>query len=353
MHRALPAALFVAVLWSGCLPRACSPGEDPALGHPASWAWQMEHMSVDPDSGRRWEMDQDWVMRQASVPTPLMLPDGRFGMFYSHMRLMGERPLLVSDDGLVWEDEPLSKWPVEVFPQYCGNRLEDVAPWIQAPDVYRLVFMGHFDPLYKWGDPPPDDNHATRLCHAQTRDLKSYEASDSYLWEGTKHEQDNSVFSVLSTSSGEGLFFYNGDLGGGTRAGTGIRAIAVDAQTLAVRQVFSDPIELDTIVDPHAVFLDGGGIRLYATSLGDHPDGIVPGVVFQDFDEKLRPKGRLKQAVVSPGNCRVEGDWGCGCVLDPAVIRLKDGRMVMYAGFLEEDGQEVCSLNIRRFFAVD
>lgn len=346
----IPLCLLAA---SGCLPGSCSLGIDPLLSQPAPWAWQMEHFSVDPHRGKRWELDPDWVMPMASVPAPVMLPDRRYGLFYSHMTLMGNRPLLVSDDGLSWAEEPLSRWPVEVFPQYCGNRLEDVAPWVQTPDAYRLVFMGHYDPLYGWGEAPPDGDHATRLCHLSSADLVNYQASDSYLWRGTHEGEDNSVFSVLSTAAGKGLFFYNGDVGISSRVTTGIRALTVDAETLEVDSIIAKPLDLDTVVDPHAVFLEGGGVRLYATNLADHPSGVKPGVVFLDLDSKLRPTGPLQQAIVSPGHCNIGEDWSCGCILDPAYVRLADGTMVMYVGFLEEDDQEICSLNLRRFLAVD
>jgi hypothetical protein len=213
--------------------------------------------------------------------------------------------------------------------------------------------MGHYDPMYHWGEKPPDGNHATRLCHTVSADMVDHQPAHTYLWRGTYAEEDNSVFSVLSTAADKGLVFYNGDVGDPATHRSGIRAMTVDAETLAVDLLLPDPLEPDTVVDPHAVFLEGGGVRVYATNLDSHPDGVEPGVVYFDLDERLRRKGPVRQALVSPGNCHLSGDWSCGCVLDPAFIRLKDGRMVMYTGFLEDEGKQVCSLNLRRFFAVD
>lgn len=323
---------------------------EPVAVHPHTpppWLWQAQHLTVAPDRGLVFEIDEDFEIVDRTVPQLYVLPDGRFGMLVTRMGSSEEhwaRTVLYSDDGLTWTDgEPLL-WPDD-FEQNCGNRLQDGAVWIQDEQTYRFVMEGFYDQA-KQGEQPLEE---TFLCHGTTTDGASFELSDDYFWTGELEDECNSVLSALTLESGLGLFFYNGDLTRLSDEGPGIRAFTADPETLAIEVQTPAPLLPWYHVDPNPLFLEGGGLRLYHTWFAEEHGGPLAGTGLGavDLDEDLNAIGEPVLVLEAIGD-EQEGDKP----MDPTLLQLSDGRLVLYyTSFVREPG--VAYARIRRAFAVD
>lgn len=347
LHRTLQIAALLPLALGCPGPSETGQPADPGPHVPPAWLWQAQHLTVAPDRGLVFEVDEDFELQDLTVPQLYVLPGGGFGMLATRMGASDDYPartLLTSEDGLSWSEGEALLWPDD-FEQDCGNRLQDGAVWVQDETTYRFVMEGFDESI----EEPEQHLEETFLCHGTTTDGRNFELSHDYFWTGEREGECNSVLAALTITSGEGLFFYNGDLTNKSDEGPGIRAFTIDPVDLEPQVQTPGPILPWYHVDPNPVYLEGGGLRLYHTWFTEQPDspreGTGLGAV--DLDDELNAMGEPTLVFEATGDFD-EGDLP----MDPTLLALSDGRLVLYfTSFVSEP--EAAYGQIRRAFAMD
>jgi len=331
------------------------PESYPELMLPAEWAWQMDHHTVEPGRGLQWQIDESWELYNASVPQAFVMPDGSYGMLVTQMGPIEEmrpRTLYTSPDGLEWSMDWRAFGGPSEFEQYCGNRFQDAAVWVQDADSYRMIYEGIYDAAFEEGE-TKDPDPFIFWCHGTTTDFETMEPAGDYLWEGSFFGEENSVPDALTASDDSGLVFYNGDLSDETDEGAGIRVVTVQPDTLLTTQVVSDPILDKPFVDPAPVFIEGGGLRMYHTVFTEQLEEMDGGIGIVELDESFRPVDDVVLALDSPGTCELEEIVFEECFMDPDYIRLADGTMILHLTAWFQPDEGVGSVRVLRAFATD
>jgi hypothetical protein len=329
----------------------------PELMTPADWAWQMDYFTVPADRGLIWELDEDFFLPNVAVPEPFVMPNGNYGMLVTQMgapQHQMPRGLWVSNDGHDWAQFGIFGHPDEFTEVYCGNRLNDAAVWVQYEDSYRVIYEGMYDVGLDHGPHTADPDPFYFLCHGTTSDFETMTPADDYLWEGSFVGEEMSVPAVLSASDGSGVLFYNGDMSAETPEGPGIRAVAVEQDTLLVTQLAADPILPRPFVDPTPIFVEGGGIRVYHTIFTEEDPDYQAGIGLVHLDDSFQTTDDPVQALISDGDCELEEASFGECLMDPAYLRLPDGTMMLFMTALyipDDHGMPV--IGIKRAIAVD
>jgi len=331
-----------------------------ALAVPPSWMWQANSLMVERDRGWSFALDETWDLKGYTVPQLFVMPDGRYGMLATKMGDTADlsssyygRTLLTSTDGLSWEDQGVILRTTD-FSVECGNKLQDGAVWIRSPDLYHVVMEGYEE---IWADDTGGTvaNPWTYFVQATTPDMAAFTPLGGYLFEPEVAEESNSVPSVVTLSDGTGLFYYNGDLMAVTEGGQGIRAVRVNPDTLEVMHLHEDPILSHEQVDPNITYVEGGGLRLYHTIFNQSMDpGSVPiyekpGIGVVDIGEGFVPSGEVVFALQTDGPCPGMGT----CFMDPTVLRLSDGTIVLYATYFGPDVGGNTMTGLRRAISTD
>ena len=310
---------------------------------PPAWWTDGARFSAPPDRGLAFTVDTAWVLEGFSVPLVFRAPDGRYALSATDMRggdQFVSRSVVYGEDGVTWGEPEVLVGP-EDYPTACGDRLEDGAMW--PIGVGALRFVAACSTAAEGGSRPSGRS----FWAADTTDLDGFDAADAPLWTGHVEGETLSVPSILAEADGDALLYYNGDMLGLTPEGAGIRVAYVDGKTLAVTLVDAAPILPAVNVDPQPVYLDGGGARLYHTSL----DGTVGGIAYTPLSaDGATAAGAPVFLFQSSGKCD-KNSLG-ECYMDPTFVRTEDGAMYLYftALTMEKDG---FSSSIKRARAVD
>lgn len=310
---------------------------DPLFFPPPTFA-ASAHFTVPTDRGLKWERDEAFLLADYTVPQLWITADGGYALMATNMLADGGRWLLTSPDGLEWTPSaaPLLT-AADFLPLDCGERLEDGAMLYEADGSYRLIVEGT--------EPIEGDKHAAwrTWCQATSTDGLSFTPdTSSFFFTGAEDDGGQiSVPSLLPLADGSQLVAY---VGGLYTDAEGIRLARAAGDPWALGRVSAAQMFPDDDVDPDPVYLEGGGVRVYHThtkqggaGYGDLRSNYVP-----EQDVQLIPH-------TEPGCASAPGD----CLLDPAFVRLDDGRMVLYYTRLVADGMGWVTAGIGRAFATD
>lgn len=310
---------------------------------PATYA-DADSFTVPADRGLSWEVDPDFAIENFTVPQVFRGPDGRYGMFATNMDAVSPdyagRTLYWSDDGLSWTSEGALFTPDDV-PYDCGTRFEDAAVW-EDGDVYRFVIEC---------SAPADDGNPLgprEFVVASTTDFATFQWDTAPAYTGSTDGEVVSVPYLLPVAEGAPQLFYNGDLTGVTSYGPGIRVADLDATTRLVSLPDPAPILPGSEVDPMPVYLEGGGLRLYHTTIQDTFDPWNLAVT--DLDDALDATTATTTILAGEGGC--DGDQDGTCYADPAFVHLDDDTLVLYFTRLVRDPYGYTA-TIGRAFATD
>lgn len=306
---------------------------------PPAWMSFSEHFSVEADRGLAWERDPDFSIDSYTVPQIFMAPDGRFAMFATWHLVTDDdwraRQVMYSEDGLNWtEPEPFlfpEQWPLD-----CGSRFSDGAVWLQHEGTWRYVMEGKTE-LF-------DEKGPHMLCDATTTDGVNYAFDDKQFYTINNGETSISVPAFISRADDSALFYFNSLIDGVSA----IWVSTVDPETSEV-SVLPKPILTGLNVDPMPVYVMGGGLRLYHT----WSDNLIQsgGIGYTTTHDGLYTADQSALLIPDTGVCdKVPvGE----CLMDPAFLRLSDGRLVLYftAPIFSEDGGFTPA--IKRAFATD
>lgn len=299
-------------------------GDTPLPG-PAAWRDDAAFFTVGLTEGLTWEVDKDFRLEGFAVPQLFIAPDGRTGMFATHMAHEDflARSVLWSSDGLIWEEGgPILE--VQDFPYECGDRLEDATMWREDANTWTVVVEG--TPMVEGGEFSQEPRH---FCAASTSDMESFSYSDGPLFSGATEDDRPSVPAILEIEELGSFLWYNGDVTGASPEGPGIRLARIEPGPHAVEIVYGDPILSRYHVDPMPVYLEEGGVRLYTTYLA--PGAGCSGIRATDLDAALLPTGTDHGFMLaSSGQCDPAQELDGRCLMDPTLVHAADGTLLLY-----------------------
>ncbi len=320
---------------TGLVAAACRavPPPEPPPEWDAAAERQAAALTVEPSRGLAWERDPDWRIEGASVPHVWVREDGSFGLsFTNNIPAYDDHPRwMVTGDGVTWDEPRAAWWPVDFQPR-CGEYLADMAVRVDPAGTYDYVFVGHTGKQSELCWLPGDAEHG------------GVAEGGPFTIEGL----DGSSFGVpafLVQPDGSALFYFIlAETGHG-----GLYAARIERGATSGALVRSAPVVARGNIDPMPMYLDGGGVRLYHT-VGD--DLAARGIGYTELGDGAYAEATPELLLPSSGDCTKEPTGEC--LVDPAVVRLPDGRLVMYFGAIDygEDGSEFWP-TVQRAFAVD
>ena len=305
-------------------------------------------LSVEPERGLSWEVDDAFLLQGHTVPTVLVLHAGGYRMFTSSPE-RGTVSIHGSDDGLEWAELPLRLTASEL-PALCGEVLLDVSVRYLDDGQYLLQ-------AETWSRPEGVMNigHAVIEDASQSENpvtLCGWRSVDGDHWTpvmSSLFEPDDSSwpsgFEVLGVGAEAALYYVDTypDLDAirlAVISGDGV-GVAGSRRTLLER----------SHVDPDPISLVGGGVRLYHThtaltgelGFSDSADGTT-------FGPDVGLSGLSGQTCYTPPERPSPEDR---CMFDPFYLRLPDGRMTLYFGLFQTLADGTDRKGIGRAFAVD
>jgi len=322
------------------------PTVDRALLAPPEGWYAASYHTVEPGRGLTWERDTSFQIRNFTVPSIFVRPDGTFVMLATSMLAPARgRWYLTSPDGLRWTPADGPIFAPDDFPLDCGNRLEDGFLLPTRDDGYRLVLEASLL------DEVTDQTKWRRWCQATSADAVGFEPLGTYLYEGSPNDGGlAAVPSPIPLNDWSTLVYYVGDLYSAASAeGDGIRIARVADGADHAEPWARTNVLAQHLVDPMPVYLEGGGVRLYMTMSSHEPGiGASPGYAETDDGTTFTEPVRF---LATDGPCAdgVSGE----CLLDPVYLRLPDGRMVLYFTRLVSEPGELTTPTIGRAFATD
>ena len=305
-------------------------------------------LSVEPERGLSWEVDDSFLLNGHTVPTILVLHGGGYRMFTSSPQ-RGTISIHGSDDGIEWSELPLRLTAAEL-PELCGEVLLDVSVrylddghyLLQAETWSRpegVMNIGHA----VIEDASQSENPVT-ICGWRSIDGDNWAPVMSKLFEPDDSSWP-SGFEVLGVGADSALYYVDTypDL-------DAIRLAVVSGDSVGEAGSRRTLLERSH-VDPDPVSIVGGGVRLYHThtaltgelGFADSDDGVNFGV-----DSGLI--GLSGQTCYTPPERPSPEDQ---CMFDPFYLRLPNGQMTLYFGLFQTlaDGRE--RKGVGRAFAVD
>ena len=325
---------------------SAEPGE-PMLVPPEGF-WQGRFFTIPAERGRSFELDEDFYLEGYTVPQLAVLADGSFVMLATRMDVPTGRWFLTSADALTWTAAEGPLMLPDDFEMDCGNRLEDGAFHVLSDGRYRVYLEG------TQLDQEKDQTLWRAWCQAESDGDLDFEPLDTYAYMGSKEDGGMpSVPGTLLRSEWSLLVYYVGDLYGADEGSNGVRIATWEGGTRLTPWVTSNVLA-DGQIDPLPVYLEGGGLRLYHTSTQNDPetgDALGPGPGFADSPDGVT-FGELARVLLPEGHC-TRPDGG-ECFLDPTLVRLDDGRIVLYFTSLEGNAEDgITRRGIGRAFATD
>ncbi len=300
---------------------------------PPPWFADAARFTVPDARGWEWRRDDSFVIADASVPQVFVGPDGRYGMLATDNsispRVTG-RVLHGSDDGVAWSDDGVL-FDAADFGEQASERLVDAA-LVPRSDGWTFLVEGITG----------DGGYIERsFWVARSTDFSTWDLDPEPLRTTAEGIVHASVPSAFATETETVLWVNSFD----ARGVTGVKDLGVDPASLAiVGRAGAGGLWPPDLVDPLPVYLEGGGARMYLANI----DPGAAGIYLAELGPALAPVGDPTPVIVP------EGADGCDTMLmDPALLQLPDGRLLLYATESIDCGAASVQLRIVRYVAAD
>ena len=315
---------------------------DPSESQIQAVSFAASGAALSAERGLSWKRDEGFLLANHTVPTVLEMAHET--VLFTSAPERGHIAIHRSKDGLNWEAG--GRIDLGALPEGCGVTALDVSVHATASG-YRLIVetwlrpQGLMDPS---GQAVPQEDSPTRFCALDSPDGQTWTPMDSPLdWPGLSASWPSGL-EFVPQSRGEHFFYVDTypDL-------DGIRFGAIENGVLVSKGQRATLLP-STHVDPAPVLLEQGGVRLYHSrslegvlAFSDSSDGV-------QFGESVPLDGLSGQVCHAPPERPSAPDK---CYLDPAFLRLKDDRLVLYFSVFESLPGGVERRGIGRAYAVD